>query len=121
MYQWEQPEPRCYRTLPDRERGAGFLDAHGMTQVLWESRKVWRVRAGSVPSVGKLVRFILMGFINTDRGCVGMTFVQQHMGLLLDINTRANIAAGKQFGEQCPRNLCSLLFRWYTRMQLSRL
>ena len=121
MYHRDEPEPRCRRAPSVRERGADFLDARGMTQEGCEPRKVWRVRAGSVPSVGKLVRFILMGFTNTDRGCVGMTFVQQYMGLLLDINTRANIAAAKQFGEQCPRNLCRLLFHWYTRMQLSRL
>lgn len=60
MYQWNKPEPRC-RRAPDRESAAGFLDAPGMTQDTREPRKVWRVRAESVSSVGKLVR-PLMGF-----------------------------------------------------------
>lgn len=32
-----------------------------------------------------------MGFTNTDRGCVGMTFVHQ----LLEFDTRANVEAEK--------------------------
>lgn len=62
-----------------------------------------------------------MGFTDTDRGCVGMTFVLQHLDLLLEIDTRTCIEAGKQFGKQCQRSLYWPLFHWYVRMQASRL
>ena len=57
MYSRDKPEPRCRRAPSVRERGADSLDARGMTQEGCEPRKVWRVHAGSMPSVGKLVRF----------------------------------------------------------------
>ncbi len=56
MYQWEKPELRCRRIPSGHERDAGFLDARGMTQLACEPRKVWRVRAESVLSVGRLVQ-----------------------------------------------------------------
>lgn len=61
-----------------------------------------------------------MGFTDTDRGCVGMTFMLQHLDLLLEIDTRTSIEAGKQFGKQRQRSLCWPLFHWYVRMQFSR-